>query len=72
MRQQNVAFGLVAVAVHHHIDGIALLQSHGAIGLSHLLDGNHSFELVPEIDDDFGRRDLDDVALQQLPFSGWS
>ena len=42
------------------------LYGNGAVGLPQLLDRYQAFELVAEIDDDFLRCDLDDVALQQL------
>ena len=67
-----ITFRLLAVTIDHHVDGVAGFNGNGSVGLPDLLDGDHPFELVSEIDNDFLRRDLYDVALQQLPFSGRS
>ena len=68
--KQDVAFRLRPVPVDHHVDGVARLDGDRAVGLPQLLDGDKTFELVSEVDDDFRGSDFDDVALQQLAFRG--
>ena len=71
VREQNVAFGALAV-IDHHVDHVAGLHGDVAAGVRELLDGNQAFGLVSEIDDDFLGGDFEDAALQHLALGGRS
>ena len=69
MREQDVAFEALAV-IDHHVDHVAGLDAHLAIGVLELLDGDQTFGLVAEVDDDFLGVYLEDGPLQDLALRG--
>ena len=68
VREQDVAFRLHAVPVHHYVDQIAGLNLDAAVGLTELLDWNQAFRLVSEVDDHVGIVQFYDTALEQFAF----
>ncbi len=65
MREQHVAFRLLAL-LDHHIDHVAGLHRHFAARRAKLLDGDDAFGLVSEIDDHVLGGDSKDGALQNF------
>ena len=69
VREQDVAFGLLAV-VDHDIDHVARLHRDFAAGALKLLDRNDAFGLVAEIDDHVFGGDAENRSLQNFVGGG--
>ena len=66
-REDDVAFAVFG-ALEQHVDGVAGLHGNLPGLVDELVDGNDAFGLVADVDDDFGRGDFEDGALDDLTF----
>ena len=55
-------------ALEQHVDHVAGLHHHGAGLVEELVDRDHAFRLVADVDDDFVFRDFEDGPLDDLTF----
>ena len=69
VRQGQVAFDVLP-AVGQHLDLVADVDGDSAVGSSDLLDGNEALLFAADVDDGALRRDFEDAAVQDVPFSG--
>ena len=65
VREQDVAFGLLAV-IDHDVDHVAGLHRDFAVGILKLLERNEAFGLVSEVDDHIFGGDREDRTLQNF------
>ena len=66
-REDDVAFPVFG-ALEQHVDGVAGLDRHLPGFVDELVDRNDAFGLVADVDDDLGRGDFQDGALDDLTF----
>ena len=66
-REDDVAFAILG-ALEQHVDDVARLHRDLAGLVDELFDGDDAFGLEADVDDDFGRRDFDDGALDDFAF----
>ena len=66
-REDDVAFTVFG-ALEQHVDDVAGLHGDLAGLVDELVDGDDPLGLVADVDDDFGRGDLQDGALDDLTF----
>ena len=60
-REHDVAVAVFG-ALEQHVDRVARLRRDLAGLVDELFDGDDAFGLEADVDDDFGRRDLDDAC----------
>ena len=66
-REDDVAFAVFG-ALEQHVDDVAGLDGDLAGLVDELVDGDDAFGLVADVDDDFGRGDFQDGALDDFAF----
>ena len=66
-REDDVAFAVFG-PLEQHVDDVAGLDGDLAVLVEELVDRDDAFGLVADVDDDFGRGDLENRALDDLAF----
>ena len=66
-REDDVAFTVLRT-LEQDVDDVARLRRHLAVLVDEFFDGDDAFGLEADVDDDFGRRDFHDRALDDFTF----